>query len=82
MAKALEVLGNFYTTPGYYTERMHAFQATDLTSGEAQLEFDESIEVIPVPVQDVRTMIREGELQDAKSIESLLMVLDRLEAWV
>ena len=81
-AKVLKPLGGFYTTPGFCTERMHAFLATELTLGEAQPEFDESIEVVPVPVHDVRTMLCEGELQDAKSIASLLMVLDRLEAWL
>ena len=77
-AKAVESLGGFYTTPGFCTELMHSFLATGLTPGEAQPEFDESIEVVSVPLGEIRTMLREGEFHDAKSIASLLLVLDRL----
>jgi ADP-ribose pyrophosphatase len=79
-AKEFESLGGFYTTPGFCTERMHAFLATGLTPGEARPEFDESIEVVSVPLGEIRKMLREGEFQDAKSIVSLLLVLDRLGA--
>ena len=77
-AKDYESLGGFYTTPGFCTELMHSFLATGLTPGEAQPEFDESIEVVSVPLREIHTMLREGEFQDAKSIASLLLVLDRL----
>ena len=79
-AKDFEPLGGFYTTPGFCTERMHPFLATGLTPGEAQPELDESIEVVSVPLGNIRTMLHQGEFQDAKSIAALLLVLDRLGA--
>ena len=78
-ASRVEPLASFYMTPGFCTERMHAFLATGLTAGEAQPEFDESIQVVPVPLREVRDILRRGEIQDAKSIASLMLVLDREE---
>ena len=76
-AGRVELLASFYTTPGFCTERMHAFLATDLTPGEAQPEFDEDIQVITVPLNEAMGMIQSGEIKDAKSIASLLLVLER-----
>ena len=79
-ADIIKPLANFYSSPGFCTERGHAFLATELTPGEAQPEFAESIQVIPVPLNDVPNIIRRGELQDAKSIVALLLTLGRLGA--
>lgn len=79
-ADIIEPLASFYSSPGFCTERGYAFLATELTPGEAQPEFDETIQVIPVPLNDMPNVIRRGEIQDAKSIVSLLLTLDRLGA--
>ena len=79
-ADIIEPLASFYLSPGFCTERGYAFLATELTPGEAQPEFDETIQVIPVPLNDMPNVIRRGEIQDAKSIVSLLLTLDRLGA--
>lgn len=77
-ASHIEPIASFYTTPGFCTERMHAYLATGLTPGEAQPEFDEQIEVVPVPLQEVGELIHSREIQDGKTLTSLLLVLDRL----
>ena len=79
-ADIIEPLASFYSSLGFCTERGYAFLATELTPGEAQPEFDETIQVIPVPLNDMPNVIRRGEIQDAKSIVSLLLTLDRLGA--
>ena len=79
-ASHIEPIASFYTTPGFCTELMHAYLATGLTAGEAQPEFDEQITVLPVPLQEIADLIHRREIQDAKSIASLLLVLDRLSS--
>ena len=61
--------------PGFCTEYMHAFIATDLTQSTLPPDEDENIEVEPVPLGQVPELIRSGEIQDAKSIAALLMAM-------
>lgn len=77
-ASHIEPIASFYTTPGFCTERMHAYLATGLMPGEAQPEFDEQIEVVPVPLQKVGELIHDRAIQDGKTLTSLLLVLERL----
>ena len=67
-------LAGFYTTPGFCRERMHLFLAEGGEAGEARQEEDESIELVPVPVAELRQHVR--ELEDAKTIAGLLLYLD------
>ena len=73
-ADKLERLSYFWTTPGFCTEGMHAYLATGLEAGSRNQEEDENIEVVRVALEEVPGMISSGEIQDGKSIASLLMV--------
>ena len=77
-ANDMESIASFYTTPGFCTERMHAYLATGLTSGKAQPEADEQIEVVPVSLKEIGELIRGRVIQDGKTLASLLLILDRL----
>ncbi len=72
-ATKIEPLGWFYTTPGLTDERMHAFLATGLTLAGQDLDDDEQIEVVPVPLTKAMAMIDSGDLTDAKSILAILL---------
>jgi ADP-ribose pyrophosphatase len=67
-------LATFYTTPGFCRERMHVFVADGVEEGEARQEADESIELVRVPVDELRERIR--ELEDAKTIAGLLLYFE------
>ena len=75
-ADSLKRLASFWTTPGFCTELMHSYLATDLRRSVRQGDEDEEIQVVKVPLGEVPDMIRRGEIRDAKSIASLLMVLN------
>ncbi len=75
VADQLLHLSSFWTTPGFCTELMHAYLATGLTPSVLQQDEDENVEAVKVPLDTVPDMIRRGEIRDAKSIASLLMVL-------
>lgn len=74
-ADKLERLSYFWTTPGFCTEGMHAYLATGLEAGSDTPEEDENIEVVRAALEEVPAMIASGEIQDGKSIASLLMVM-------
>lgn len=68
----LERLTTIYTTPGFTDERIHLFAARDLTAGEQRREADEFLDVVTHPLSRVLTMIRDGEICDAKTIAGVL----------
>jgi ADP-ribose pyrophosphatase len=74
-AGKLRLLCTFFLTPGYSSERMFAFLATDLTEAWANPDDTENLELVPVPLSDLERMLRMGELEDAKTVAALLMVL-------
>ena len=76
-AEELGHLSSFWTTPGFCTELMHAYVARGLRPGALSPDEDENIEVVRVPLSGAPDLIRRGEIRDAKSIASLLLVLDR-----
>jgi ADP-ribose diphosphatase len=72
----LALLGRFYTAPGFCTEFMHAFAATDLRPAtDAHADEDEQIEVEPLTVEESIRRIETGDVRDAKSIAALFLHL-------
>jgi len=74
-AGTLRHLASFWLAPGWCTEYMHAYLATDLQPASLAADEDENIAVVPVPLARVPELIQSGEIQDAKSIAALLLVL-------
>ena len=73
LAGRLKPIGNYFTSPGILSEKMYAFAAYDLTKKESALEEGEEIELEPADFDEAVRMIRDGRIQDAKSIATLLM---------
>ncbi len=71
-AGRLERLTSIWTTPGFTDEVIHLFVASELTAGTTAHERDEFIEVVPQPLSDVLSAIRDGEIRDAKTISAIL----------
>lgn len=77
-ASRLEKLAEFWLAPGYSTELMHAFLATDLTPAPLPQDDDENIVVERLTVPEVWTAIQAGHIRDAKSLTTLLLGAHRL----
>lgn len=71
-AGSIEPLCDFYTSPGFCNERIHAFVARDLKHVGQQLEATEHIIVEPLPLADVLAMTKDGRICDGKTIATLL----------
>ena len=72
-----EKLGGFYSAPGFCQEYLHAFVATELTVQQADGDEDEDIEVVPLTVEESMARILAGEVEDAKSLATLLLYTQR-----
>lgn len=73
--RRIDKLGGFYSIPGYGTEYLHCFLATDLIPGRLVAEDTEDIELIRISPGEIPRLIASGEICDAKSIAALLMFL-------
>jgi ADP-ribose pyrophosphatase len=71
-AGKLEPMGGFFTAPGFCTEFLHLFLATELEPCASAPEADELITVHKVPLKEALGKIDEGEIVDAKTIVGLL----------
>jgi ADP-ribose diphosphatase len=69
-----ERLTTIFTTPGFTDERIHLFVARDLALDRdgTRHEPDEFMEPVPVTVSRALSLIRDGEIMDAKSIVAVL----------
>jgi ADP-ribose pyrophosphatase len=73
-AGKLELLSSIFTAPGFTDEVIHVYKATGLTTGRQQLDRDEVLDVIEMPLQESMRMIETGAIRDAKSIVGLQSV--------
>jgi ADP-ribose pyrophosphatase len=69
-------LAGFYLSPGFSTEYMHLYLATNLSPSPLRAEDTAGIEVVPVPVAQIPELIKSGKIQDSKSIAGLLYYLE------
>jgi ADP-ribose pyrophosphatase len=67
----------FWTTPGFTTEFMYLYEASDLTRTNIRPDEDEVIEVDIVHRDEALRMIDDGRIADAKSILGLLRVFSK-----
>lgn len=72
VAGRLTRLTSILTTPGFTDERIHLFLAEELTPGTTTHDHDEFIETVPLPLSEALRMVREGEIEDAKTLCTLL----------
>lgn len=71
-ADSIQLLTQFYTTPGFCNEMMYAFLAEGLHEVGQQLEDTECITVHLKKWDELLSMIQEGKIVDGKTITTLL----------
>ncbi len=76
LPRKVERLGGFYSTPGYCTEYLYLYLATDLIPNQLHAEDTENIRLIRVPISQIPSLIASGSICDAKSIAGLLTFLE------
>ena len=76
-AGRLEKLAEFFTTPGFCAEKLWVYLATDLTEIGQNLEDDELVEVVRLPLAEALAMCENGLIEDAKTIIGLFLAKER-----
>ena len=69
----IEKLTEFYVSPGFLTEKMFVYLATDLQEGEQNLEEDELLTIEKLTFSEAFEKIKNNEIQDAKTMVGLIL---------
>ena len=80
-AGSLQKVGEFYLVPGYSTEFMAVFLATDLKENPLEADEDEFLQVEKIPLKQAFEMAEQGRVQDAKSLAALFLARFHLEKY-
>lgn len=76
-AGRIEKLAEFYSTPGFCEEKLYVYLATDLTPCSQNLDHDELIEIVYLPLAEAVRMAERCEIEDSKTIIALLLAAKR-----
>jgi ADP-ribose pyrophosphatase len=79
-AGRFERLGSFYPAPAWSTEFVYLYLATELTPGPTQLDVDEAIELLRMPLVEAIGLIHSGAITDGKTMAALLLAQQRLNS--
>jgi ADP-ribose pyrophosphatase len=78
----LQKVGNFYLAPGYSTEFMAVFLATELKHNPLQADFDEFLQVEKMPIRKAVDLFQSEDMLDAKSLAAWLLAKPHLEKYL
>jgi len=78
-AGKLILIGNFYLAPGYSSEYMHVYLATDLYHAPLQQDEDEFLHLEAVKVEKALQMAHGGQIYDGKTLAALLLAEPHLQ---
>jgi ADP-ribose pyrophosphatase len=76
LPRKVERLGGFYSAPGYCSEYLYLYLATELTPSQLYAEDTEEISLVRVPITQIPSLIASGSICDAKSIAGLFTYLE------
>lgn len=76
-AGQLRPLCSFFSAPGFCTEELHAFVASDLTAGRPEPEPGEMVQAEVHSLESIRAMIAAGTIHDAKTMAALAVLFLR-----
>jgi len=80
LPRRVEKLGGFYSAPGYCSEYLYLYLATDFIPSPLHAEDTESISLVRVPIAQIPGLITSGSICDSKSIAGLLTYLEYQKA--
>ncbi len=78
IATSVELVATFYVSPGILDERMFLFVARDLSEGQPRREPDERIENFVVSNDEAMSLVRTGQVKDAKTMIGLLLLEQKI----
>ena len=77
-AARLDFVCDFWPGPGFSDEVLTVYVARDLTPDPLPMDFDEEIETVLIPFDEVVAMVFDGRIRDGKT----MIAIARAQAWL
>ena len=77
-AKSIKLLAETYPSPGCLKERLFLYLAEELEYSKQHLDEDEFLEVYEFTLEEAISLIKKGEIKDAKTINALLLYKENI----
>ncbi len=74
-ARKMVRIADWFLAPGYSTEHMYIFLATDLKPGPLPGDEDEFLSRVSIPVKKALELVSENQVKDCKTIAALMVAL-------
>lgn len=79
-AGSLEYLGQVYPAPGFCTEVLYYYLATNLVKGDTNFDDDEFLEPIVYSLDELQQAIKENKIKDAKTVVGFNFLLNKIKS--
>ncbi|MCS7201592.1 MAG: NUDIX hydrolase [Dictyoglomus sp.] len=76
-AKDLKLIHAFFTSPGISNEILYLFEAKDLEKTQINPDEDEFLEIIIIKRENLKKLIKENKIKDAKTLIALYYYLTK-----
>jgi len=78
-AASLIPVARFYSSPGFTDERIYIYLGFDLNKVTQNLEWDESVRLVALPLGEIRRKLANNEFEDANAIIGLSRLFTYLQ---
>ena len=68
IAGNIQFLGDMYPSCAYSTEVIHLYMANVTERVETEFDEDENLEIVEMTLEEVKTLVKEHKMKDAKSL--------------
>ena len=75
VANNLKFITDMYGCPGFTNEKLTIYFSNNLSEGQLNLDEDEFVELHKVPISDIKALLDNHEIEDAKTIIGLQYIL-------
>ncbi|MDM7863079.1 NUDIX hydrolase [Staphylococcus borealis] len=75
VANNLEFVTDMYGCPGFTNEKLTIYFSSNLSEGQLNLDEDEFVELHKVPISEIKVLLDNHEIEDAKTIIGLQHIL-------
>ena len=70
-AESLEKIYEFYVSPGFSNELIYLYHAHNIQFSDMALEDDEFLDLVKVPLKDLKIRMKNGDFRDGKTLVAI-----------
>ena len=73
----IDFLFTMHSSPGFTNDKLSFFEAHDLVESKLEMDEDENLSAQSYPIDDLHSMVLNGEITDAKTIIAILYAVNQ-----